>query len=191
MIHRSRVRPLLACALCAAAFAAEAPPTVPTPPEPKLPEVGRLFFTPAERAELDRIRVGILDSVDPSHAARTMQLDGVVQQTGKAAVYWINGQRYKGREIAGATVTPTALSSSTVVVRLPPPDAREMALKVGQTLDPAGGNLREVYQRPPQELNQLLQILSKRGQAPQKKDKDAAPDAPPAVPASAAPPPKP
>ena len=191
MTHPHRVFRLLACALCSAAFAADTRPPLPTPPEPKLPDVGRLFFTPGERAELDRIRVGILDSVDPNHAARTMQLDGVVQQTGKAAVYWINGQRYKGREIAGATITPTALSSSTVVVHLPPPDARDMALKVGQTLDPAGGNLREVYQRPPQELNQLLQLLSKRGQAPQNKEKTAETAAPTAATPAPATPPKP
>ena len=191
MTRYRALTPLLAVFACSAAWAAGAPATPPAPPEPKLPEVGRLFFTPAERAELDRIRVGILDSVDPTHAARTMQLDGVVQQTGIAPVYWINGQRYKGREIAGASVTPTALSSSTVVVHLPPPDPRDMALKVGQTLDPAGGNLREVYQRPPQELNQLLQVLSKRGQAPQKKEKDATGTAPAAAPGTGSPPPKP
>ncbi|MBV8464518.1 MAG: hypothetical protein JO218_01120 [Burkholderiales bacterium] len=131
-----------------------------------LPPLGPLFFTPAERDELDRIRVGIASGDDAQHASRTMQFNGMMQKNGGNAVIWINGERYRGRPIAGATVASKALSDSTIVVHLPPPDARDMSLHVGQTLDPAGGNLREVYQRPPQELNQLLQLLAKRGAAP-------------------------
>jgi hypothetical protein len=133
-------------------------------------ELGPLFFTASERAELERIRAGIASSDDPTHASRTMQLDGMMQKNGEAAVIWINGERYKGREIAGAKLSQSALNASTIIVHLPPPDARDMVLKVGQTIDPAGGNLREVYQRPPQELNQLLQLLSKRGSLPQTKE---------------------
>jgi hypothetical protein len=140
-----------------------------------LPQLGPLFFTPAERDELDRIRVGISESDDPTNASRTMQFNGMMQKNGGNAVIWINGARYRGRPIAGAMVEGKALSDSTIVVHLPPPAARDMALHVGQTLDPAGGNLREVYQRPPQELNQLLQLLAKRGAPPAAKgDKGAA-----------------
>ncbi|WP_269533644.1 hypothetical protein [Chitinimonas sp. BJYL2] len=133
-----------------------------TPPPDAL---GKLFFSPSERAELDRIRAGIMDSDDPARAARTLRLDGMVQKNDQQPIIWVNGLRHKGHDIAGASITPTKLSASTLEVSLPPPDARAMYLKVGQTLDPAGGNLREVYQRPPQELNQLLQLLSRRGAA--------------------------
>ncbi len=142
--------------------------------------LGRLFFSPAERMELDRIRVGIQDSAD---ASRTVRLDGIVQQNNQPPVLWINGTRYQGRDIAGASIANRNLSASTLVVSMPPPQARDMVLKVGQTLDPAGGNLREVYQRPPQELNQLLQLLSRRSgtsqpQATEAKDKKTAKPAP-------------
>jgi hypothetical protein len=129
-------------------------------------DLGRLFFTPAERNELDRIRIGISDNADPTVNNRTLRLDGVVQKNGQAPLLWVNGRRYKGTEIGGATLNPSTLNASTVAVSLPPPDPRDMKLKVGQTLDPAGGNLREVYQRPPQELNVLLQMLGKRGTVP-------------------------
>ncbi|QDQ26515.1 hypothetical protein FNU76_09110 [Chitinimonas arctica] len=168
------MRPPLSCCavlLSTLAFAAE-------PAAPATPALNRLFFTAAERDELDRIRVGVLDNSDARHA-RTLELNGIVQKNGEPPLLWINGSRYKGHDIAGARIAPAALSASTMLISMPAPDPREMVLKVGQTLDPAGGNLREVYQRPPQELNQLLQLLSRRGPPPPQKaegkDKGKAP----------------
>jgi hypothetical protein len=154
----------LTCSLCFGAnqTAPMAPPTNPTEP------LGRLFFNQAERDELDRIRVGIADSADPTENRRTVHLDGMLRRNGNTPILWVNGRQYKGKDIAGAILNPLALDASTVVASLPPPDPRDVRLKVGQTLDPAGGNLREVYQRPPQELNLLLQMLGKRGATPEK-----------------------
>jgi hypothetical protein len=133
-------------------------------PPPAIPgtAIGRLFFTAAERDELDRLRAGIQDG-DELGGARTLRLDGVLSQSGQLPLIWVNGKRYVGRDVAGASLSARPLNASTIVVSLPPPDPRNMRLQVGQTLDPAGGNLREVYQRPPQELNMLLQVLGKRG----------------------------
>lgn len=136
------------------------------PPQPsEVDPLGRIFFTPRDRAELDRIRLGITDSEQTGDSSRTVRLDGIVQRSGKPPLIWINGTRYQGHDVAGAAIMPNTVSASTLVVGMPPPEATQMTLKVGQTLDPAGGNLREVYQRPPQELNQLLQRLSGRSNA--------------------------
>ncbi|WP_374355328.1 hypothetical protein [Chitinimonas sp.] len=137
------------------------------------PPIGRLFFSQAERDELDRIRVGI-ESAD---SGRDIRLDGIVLRHGKPPIVWVNGKRFRGGSVAGASVQATGLDASTMVVTLPPPDPRNVRIRVGQTLDPAGGNLREVYQRPPQELNLLLQALGRRGQPPAagKTGKTAAP----------------
>lgn len=128
--------------------------------------LGRLFFSPAERAELDRVRAGIIDQQNPATTSRTVRLDGMLQRQGKAPVLWVNGTRWKGDPVAGATLLPLGSSSGTLRVRMPGQTTPDRILKVGQTLDPAGGNLREVYQRPPQELNPLLRSLSQRGKLP-------------------------
>lgn len=178
MLHRLLTL-VLPAALAAPLFAS---PTGGVPPQPQAraqaqssEDIGRLFFTPNERDELDRIRIGINDSTGEN--LRTVRLDGVVQRNGAAPQFWVNGRPYKGLDVAGASIYNTPINASTIVVGLPPPDAHFVSLSVGQTLDPAGGNLREVYQRPPQELNLLLQVLGKRGEATKPKEKSKPPQA--------------
>lgn len=51
-------------------------------------ELGRLFFTPAERAQLD---YGKLQNADPRDNRGVLTVNGIVQKRGGGRTVWING----------------------------------------------------------------------------------------------------
>lgn len=51
-------------------------------------ELGRLFFTPAERAKLDQ---GSLKKGASGYSSRVLTVDGIVQKHGGGRTVWING----------------------------------------------------------------------------------------------------
>lgn len=116
-------------------------------------ELGKLFFTPAERAALDRERQR---SGMPEGAANqapafsgNLTLDGYVRRSGGRSTVWINGQPQYGRD-AGQPVRITEKTGSAGQVWIKPPDApRSFPLKAGQVLTPASGEVRERYQLDP------------------------------------------
>jgi len=79
--------------------------------------LGRLFFTPEERAELDRAPTERIAADAPT----TRTLDGIVRRSDGSATVWINGQPER-RRLEGA---------STVSVDTPSGEARR--LKVGES----------------------------------------------------------
>ncbi|MDZ4201901.1 MAG: hypothetical protein U1C96_07125 [Gallionella sp.] len=88
--------------------------------------LGRLFFTPEERARFDR--------AEPQHAVpaerhRPFSINGIVQKHGGGRTVWINGQ---AQNIEAATARPA--DSERVAL---PGQGRPVEVKVGQRL-PAG-----------------------------------------------------
>jgi hypothetical protein len=51
-------------------------------------ELGRLFFTPAERAQLDHNK---LQNTDPRNNRGLLTVNGIVQKRGGKRTVWING----------------------------------------------------------------------------------------------------
>ncbi|MFZ2301182.1 MAG: hypothetical protein WAW10_04835 [Gallionella sp.] len=51
-------------------------------------ELGRLFFTPAQRAQLE---YGQSQNTGPGEKSRTITVNGIVQKQGGARTAWING----------------------------------------------------------------------------------------------------
>jgi hypothetical protein len=79
--------------------------------------LGRLFFTPAERAELDRQpRTGAA----PAHSAPRV-LNGVVRRSDGSATVWIDGQP-QTRRLVGTERIPVAT-----------PDGQTHRLRVGES----------------------------------------------------------
>ncbi|PHV11073.1 hypothetical protein [Chitinimonas sp. BJB300] len=125
-------------------------------------DLGRLFFNPEERFELNHARLGTFDGQSFGDTSKTIRLDGILQRPGKPAVLWVNGKQLKSSSVAGTTVQTASNTATTLVVYLPDqPDAQGI-LKVGQTLDPANGNVHEAYQRPTQSARLLLKRLAER-----------------------------
>jgi hypothetical protein len=101
-------------------------------------ELGRLFLTPQQRQDLERRRATNRVEVEeevPQVREGPVTLEGRVQRSSGKTATWINGvPQYDdpaGRDAARVTVVPNE-------------GAAGVALKVGQTLDRASGEVRDV-----------------------------------------------
>lgn len=85
-------------------------------------ELGRLFYTPEQRAQLDYSYAQGADST--TNTSSMLMLNGIVQKQGGKRTVWINGVPQQG----GASNDKTPESQSVQI----PGEARTVKLKVGQ-----------------------------------------------------------
>ena len=131
---------ILSALLAGAALTARAQP----------PQLGRLFLSPEQRAQLDTQRYGA-PPPDPALAAPPppppppappVELNGVVQRSSGRSTVWLNQEAQNephNRLASGKPGTLTLRLSNGQVVRLKP----------GQRYDPASGTVSEVQETPP------------------------------------------
>jgi hypothetical protein len=100
---------------------------------PAAEPLGRVFFTPEQRATLEALRLA------PASATTTtdrIKVNGIIQRSGGPTTVWINGVP---QAVSPAAVTPAGKSGSpTVNVAVPGRD-EHIQLKVGQSVDISGG----------------------------------------------------
>lgn len=100
-------------------------------------EIGRLFFTPQQRAALDarrRARVPDKPAAAPVVASPTTRLDGFVRRSSGPSTVWVNGMQ-----------ADEAAPGSDARVAVPLGDGgSRVRLKPGQTLDRGTGEVRDV-----------------------------------------------
>lgn len=120
--------------------------------------LGRLFFTPEHRAQLDiarshRSRNPTVEAAPEEETPSTLVYSGIVQRNDGKSTVWINK-----RPVPGAA-TATELQGSARVQRdravriILPQQKRSVTLKVGQSLELGTGEVTESYMRrtpPPQ-----------------------------------------
>lgn len=106
-------------------------------------ELGRLFFSPAERAALDaQRRTGAVAPQVPSPAP--MRVDGYVVRSGAAPTVWVNGSTAgPGSATDEVRITPGAQGSGEVAVSRRH-DRTSRRVKVGNTLDAASGQVQDL-----------------------------------------------
>lgn len=107
-------------------------------------QLGRLFTTPAERAQLDRQRGGALPppaveqampppaALPPSPPA-SVSVDGFVRRGNGTATVWINQQAQDNARVDGRAVTVPLASGG------------QARVQPGQRLDPATGKVEEEH----------------------------------------------
>jgi hypothetical protein len=97
-------------------------------------ELGRLFFTPQQRQELDRRREANVQESGTTTVESTMTVNGHVARSSGKTTTWINGvpqyDSHRARDPARVTVGGSEGD--------PPVD-----LKIGQTLDKARGEVKD------------------------------------------------
>lgn len=109
----------------------------------EVPALGRLFYTPAERAQLDAGRTPQASpappplpepavTATPPAPPAPVVLDGMVRHDGKSTV-WLNQAAHEQRGAAAAW--PLRLPSGRVVL-----------LRPGQRYDPASGSVKEAHE---------------------------------------------
>jgi hypothetical protein len=97
--------------------------------------LGRLFFTPAQRQNLDHRRAtNRAEEEAPRIQKGPLTLDGHIQRSSGKTTTWINGapqyDSHSGREPARVTLVPNA-------------GAPGVSLKVGETYERASGEVRD------------------------------------------------
>lgn len=108
-------------------------------------KIGRLFFSPDERAMLDRVR----NKSGRNTASPTEQitLNGIVRRSSGKTTAWINQVPQHENEVPqGVAIQPGPPSKPTAVLLLP--SGKQVQLKAGQTFDTTKGKVREGYQGP-------------------------------------------
>ena len=103
-------------------------------------ELGRLFFTPAQREALDarrKARVPDKPAAAGIVASPTMRLDGYVKRSGGRSTVWVNG------ETADDSVRLPASTDGRVDVTVGEAGPR-VRLKPGETLDRGNNEVRDV-----------------------------------------------
>lgn len=102
-------------------------------------ELGRLFFTPEQRAELDaRRRARVPDKPAAAvTASPTTTVDGYVERSGGPSTVWVNGEPLPAGPGEAARIGPK--------VSIPLGEGgRRATLKPGEVLDRGTGEVRDV-----------------------------------------------
>ena len=147
------------------------------------PVLGRLFFTPAERAKLDaRRQEAILNANRPTPApvaeapklprSQVFTLNGIVRRSDGEATMWINGKPVS-RPSDAATLGARSIGEDTAGVNLPG-SGKRVRLKVGQSVESLSGAVEESYRR-----RRTLPMTPVTDAPPSEPDKSGSPDAAP------------
>ena len=123
--------------------------------------IGRLFSTPAERAELDRLRQHgepaklandqstAAVPVTPAEPVREQfTLDGFVRRSSGKGTTWIN-QIPQNEGAVSQNIRVRQQLSKPPAVSILLPSGKRLALKVGQTFDATTGEIIEVLEPAP------------------------------------------
>lgn len=108
-------------------------------------DLGRLFFTPEQRAALDARRKARIPDKPSAVIVESpvTRLDGVVTRGGGKSTVWVNGEAIpEGVNPEGLRVRPRRADSSRVTVDIGETD-NQVDLKIGQSFDRATGEVRD------------------------------------------------
>ncbi|MGH8706060.1 MAG: hypothetical protein ACREUO_11680 [Burkholderiales bacterium] len=108
-------------------------------------ELGRLFFTPEQRAALDARRKARIPDKPAAVVVEspTTRVDGYVQRSGGRSTVWVNGEPTpEGAQPDGMRLNPARNDPSRFSVSIGERE-RPFELKIGQKLDRGTGEVRD------------------------------------------------
>ena len=110
-------------------------------------ELGRLFFTPEQRAALDarrKARVPDKPAAAPVTESPVTRVNGAVRRAGGKSTVWVNGEMIpEDAQADGARVTPRSPNPGRVSIPAGE-NAQRYDLRVGESLDRGSGEVRDV-----------------------------------------------
>lgn len=113
--------------------------------------MGRIFFTPEERARLDALRsqraVAVQTRDEP--VPEIVKFNGIVRRADGRATVWINNQPLSEAELRNKQAIVGRVSRSGQVTLQSPQGAMQMQLKVGQSAELLSGRVEESYATAP------------------------------------------
>ena len=110
--------------------------------------LGRLFFTPSQRAALDAgkqvSKPRTVRAVAP-RGPRAVTLNGVVTRSDGGTAVWINGHEADSKGVSGVRASASATDPTSAQLRVGGAQ-KSVRLRVGQQLNPVSGKVLEPYQ---------------------------------------------
>jgi hypothetical protein len=107
-------------------------------------ELGRLFFTPEQRANLDaRRKARVPDKPAAVSISPNTRIDGYVERSGGPATVWVNGEPVPEQAPEAPRIDTPATGEGRVSISTGEGGGR-IRLKPGQTIDRASGEVRDV-----------------------------------------------
>lgn len=138
----TRIAALMACALLQSlagwSYAAE--------------PLGRLFFTPAQRAQLDTARSQKSRAMLPSDTEaaplpETITYSGMVRRNDGKSTVWLNNRAINDRQPTEGVPAVGSVRPDGRIILEPPQGGPRTELKVGQSLEIVSGTIEEPYAR--------------------------------------------
>ena len=115
--------------------------------------LGRLFYTPAQRAQLDVLRskknvaVPVAEQQEPLALPEVVTYGGVVRRSDGKTTVWINNQVVNdGKASDGLAISSRVRPDDSVSLKLPQASG-SIDLKVGQSVEIGSGTIAEPYAR--------------------------------------------
>ena len=118
---------------------------------PAAESLGRLFYTPAERTQLDGLRsrknIPAPIQQEPVPAPEVVTYEGVVRRSDGKTTVWINNQVVNdGKATDGLPISSRVRPDDSVSLKLPQASG-SIDLKVGQSVEIGSGAIAEPYAR--------------------------------------------
>lgn len=117
--------------------------------------LGRLFFTPAQRVQLDESRrrppapEPVWDVPNVPQPVQSLSVDGIVRRSDGQATVWVNRQPTAAPQAVGPVrIGPVRDAAEGADLRLPD-NGRQVRVKVGQEVDVQSGRIQERYRQRP------------------------------------------
>jgi hypothetical protein len=115
--------------------------------------LGRLFYTPAQRAQLDVLRsqkniaVPVPEQQEPLPVPEVVTYGGIVRRSDGKTTVWINNQVVNdGKATDGLAISSRVRPDDSVSLKLPQASG-SIDLKVGQSVEIGSGAIAEPYAR--------------------------------------------
>jgi len=117
--------------------------------------MGRLFFTPEQRARMDLARqqersIKIeTDQQENEPPAASITLNGVITRSDGKSTVWINNKEQIGDKTGSGVAVPGRGKPAGQVSVITSDAKRAIPLKVGQSIDMSSGKVEDAYRRTP------------------------------------------
>ena len=119
-------------------------------PAGESPQLGRFFFTPAERAQLDMVRIHkkpppppIVPEATVDNAPQVVTYGGIVRRSDGGATLWINNRAVDAKEaLSDANLKGRVRPDGAVSLQIPD-RAGTIDVKVGQSIELQTGRVAE------------------------------------------------
>ena len=116
--------------------------------------LGRLFYTPAQRAQLDVLRSQkhiappAAEPEQPATIPETVRYDGIVRRNDGTTTVWINNHALPEGKPAGELPISARVRADHRLSITVPQIGKSVELKVGQSAELVSGSITEPYARP-------------------------------------------